>query len=95
MFELKDDEVDEVNKATLKILNEEININLVYTKNEFEALLESKTYGNIWNLLLKIYVVGLKSKGINLEKKIQENKMYGYSNLTDLSKYILLEENMF
>jgi Rad3-related DNA helicase len=95
IFEIQTSEAAEVNKAVLKILNEDININSIYTKNEFKTLLESKSYGNIWNLLLKIYVVGLKSKGINLEKKIQENKMYGYTNLTDLSKYILLEENMF
>lgn len=93
IFKIDYNEIDNINIAVEKILLENITIEQIYTKDEFIKLIETQSYQNIWNLLLKIYTKGLEKKGQNLEKEILNNNMYGFNNITDLSKYIFLTKN--
>lgn len=89
IFELEKEDMTLINSATNKILNEGINIEKTMEKNYFDTLIENKSYQNIWVLLLKIYILGMKSKGQDIEKEILENKKYGFDNMIDLAKFIL------
>lgn len=57
-------------------------------KEYFDEIIKTKGYKNIWILLLKIYTLGMKSKGVDIEKEIMQNNKYGYDNLIDVSKHI-------
>lgn len=92
LFELENENLKEINNAILKILEENINIEKVMHIEYFTKLIEEKSYKNIWILLLKIYSLGMKLKGVDIEKDIIENNKYGFDNLIDVSKYILNNE---
>lgn len=89
IFDLKKENFELVTKAVNTILSENINIENVMEKDYFNAIIEDKRYKNIWILLLEIYSLGMNKKGIDIERRILENDMYGYDNLIDVSKYLL------
>lgn len=88
LFELEKEDLSLINDALYKILDNEINIEKVMNKEYFDEIIKTKGYKNIWILLLKIYTLGMKSKGVDIEKEIMQNNKYGYDNLIDVSKHI-------
>lgn len=88
LFELEKEDLSLINDALYKILDNEINIEKVMNKEYFDETIKTKSYKNIWILLLKIYTLGMKSKGVDIEKEIIQNNKYGYDNLIDVSKHI-------
>lgn len=91
IFELEKENLGQINSAIFKILEENINIEKIMPIEYFNKIIEEKSYKNIWILLLKIYSIGMKSKGRDIEKEIIENNKYGFDNLIDISKHILKE----
>lgn len=89
IFDLKNEDLRLIIKAIKNILSENINIENVMEKDYFNSIIENKSYKNIWILLLKIYSLGMNKKGVDIEKQVLDNKMYGYDNLIDVSKFIL------
>ncbi|MDD2640107.1 MAG: helicase C-terminal domain-containing protein [Arcobacteraceae bacterium] len=88
MFEIKKEEIKEVEQAANIILNENINIEKIMSKEYFEKIVEEKSYKNIWILLLKIYTEGMKQKGANIEEQIIKNRFFDSKDLTMASKDI-------
>ena len=89
LLELEKENIENINIAIMKILGENINIEKVMDSKYFNKIIEEKSYQNIWILLLKIYSLGMKLKGVDIEKEIIKNNKYGFDSLIDISKYIL------
>ena len=89
IFELDKENLGQINSAIFKILEENINIEKIMSIEYFNKIIDEKSYKNIWILLLKIYSIGMKLKGRDIEKEIIENDKYGFDNLIDISKHIL------
>jgi len=89
MFDIKTEEMENINIAVKKILETKYTIEQIFDSEYFFQLIETKSYKDIWLLLLKIYTVALEKKGIDLRKEIHENNMYEFDNLVDVAKYIL------
>ena len=89
ILELEKEDKQSLDIAIDKILSENINVENVMEKEYFNKIIEEKSYKNIWVLLLKIYTLGMKKKGVDIENQIMQNKMYGYDNLIDVSKHLL------
>lgn len=89
LLELEKENIENINIAIMKILGENINIEKVMDSKYFNKIIEEKSYQNIWILLLKIYSLGMKLKGVDIEKEIIKNNNYGFDSLIDVSKYIL------
>lgn len=89
IFDLRNEDLDLITKAVNKILSENINIEEVMEIDYFEKIITDKSYKNIWILLLKIYVLGMNKKGIDIEKQIIDNDKFGFDNLIDISKHLL------